>query len=208
MSKHWFHLFSHFLNLAQWLTHRVVFNYCVSLRMNQLCRGAGGTLNYLCNLTSSIILIFPGGRMHSHLETLPLQESGIKQKCTFFVLLLALLWFYTTRAFAFHLMSRMHLSFFSSVYSLTSRNGVFPCSLWVVSEDAILPFIPISLQGHSSGGRFTWVCLGPAISYHCSSSNLLRIHLVCPLGPLSCSPWIPVQGTSYTGLHLLLSLVF
>lgn len=44
-------------------------------------------------------------------------------ECTFFVLLLALLWFYMTKAFAFYLMSRMHLS-----YSITSSVSLFSLS--------------------------------------------------------------------------------
>lgn len=133
----------------------------------------------------------------------PLHESGIKQECTFFVLLLALLWFYMTKAFAFYLMSRMHLS-----YSITSRNG---CFLVLFESFQRMPFCPLFrfvCRVIHLEERFTWVCLGLAISYRCSSWNLLRIHMVCLLGHLSCSHWVPVQGPWHTGLHLLLSLVF
>lgn len=83
--------------------------------------------------------------MHSHLETAPCMKQGSNRCTFFFVLLLTLCWFYMTRVFAFYLTSRMHFSSFSFVYSITSRKGVFPCSLWAILEDAILPFIPTSL---------------------------------------------------------------
>lgn len=129
-------------------------------RNESTVQGSWGTLNYLCYLISSIILIFPFSYKCTLTWRLPHAWNRDQTDVLFLVLLLTLCWFYMIRVFAFYLTSRMHFSSFSSVYSITSRKGVFPCSLWAILEDAILPFIPTSLQGHSSGGRVHLSLLG------------------------------------------------